>query len=67
MGSTHLSRVESSANGMTNLAAVVVIITGTTLFAANLHIRLQEVEHSPFIKLNINSRTKSCLQPAMSL
>ena len=67
VGSTHLSRVESSANGMTNLAVAVVIITATTMLAANLHVRLQEDQHSQSIKIKIYSRTKSCLQPAMIL
>ena len=42
--SSQLSRVESTANGMTNLAVNVVIITVATMMGANICIRLQEVK-----------------------
>ena len=42
--SSQLSRVESTANGMTNLAATVVIVTVATMMAANTYIRLLEVK-----------------------
>ena len=41
--SNQVSRVESTANGMTNLALTVVIITVATMLGAFIYIRLQEV------------------------
>ena len=60
--STHLSRVESSANGMTHLAAAIVIIAAVILGVAHVYFRLGEVKHSQSRKLNTVSRTE---QPAM--
>ena len=47
VSSTQLSRVESSANGMTNLAAVVVLVTGTVIGAVSFYTRLRDVTLSP--------------------
>ena len=43
--SSQLSRVESTANGMTNLAATVVISTVAIMLAAIVFVRLQQVKH----------------------
>ena len=44
------TRVESTANGMTNLAVTVVIITVAIILGVNICIRLQEVRPSESIK-----------------
>ena len=50
VASNQLSRVESTANGMTNLAVTVVIITVATILGVNIYIRFQEVRPSESIK-----------------
>ena len=50
VNSNQLSRVESTANGMTNLAATVVIITVATILGVNIYLRFQEVMPSELIK-----------------
>ena len=65
--SSHLSRVESSANGMTNLAAGVVIIAAATIGGANIHFRLKEVRPSQSREYITITRTELCLRPVMIL